>query len=138
MTEAQTQETDKAKIYIGHEKEDYEGRRTGKPGRFIEDDPSRYPAKEDVGFMSGATGGWAGGEAGLKKFIAEVRPSIMTSLLSQLNAPQYQETAAAPKAASKPKIDAKETVPTVTGKKAPVTKVEGKDLIYVGYGKECV
>lgn len=73
MTEAQTQDSSKAKIYIGHEKEDYEGRRTGKQGRFIEDDPSRYPAKEDVGFMSGATGGWAGGEAGLKKFIAEVR-----------------------------------------------------------------
>lgn len=51
---------------------------------------------------------------------------------------QYQETAAPKVTKSPPKIEAKETVPTVTGKKAPVTKVEGKDLIYVGYGKEYV
>ncbi len=72
VTEAETTQSNKAKIYIGHEKEDYEGRRTGKPGRFIEDDPTRYPGKEDIGFLAGATGGWAGGEAGLKQFIEEV------------------------------------------------------------------
>lgn len=79
VTEVETNQGNKAKIYIGHEKEDYEGRRTGKPGRFIEDDPTLYPGKEDVGFLAGATGGWAGGEAGLKQFIEEVAQAVCFS-----------------------------------------------------------
>ena len=53
----------------------------------IRDDPKKYPSKEDAGFLqgtlsprleqtrqmpfsdAGATGGWAGGEPGLQKFI---------------------------------------------------------------------
>ena len=38
----------------------------------IRDDPKKYPAKEDLGFFAGATGGWAGGEAGLWKLREEV------------------------------------------------------------------
>lgn len=42
-------------IYIGFQKGDY-APRTGRKGRVIRDDPSKYPAKEDVGFLPGATG----------------------------------------------------------------------------------
>jgi hypothetical protein len=110
----------KGKIYIGHKKDDYAGRREGKPGRFIEDDVSKYPGKEDVGFMAGATGGWAGGEAGLQKFIEEAKK------LEQPAAP-----------AKVPETKSIAEVPTATGKKAPVVKkMAGDDLIYVGYGKD--
>ena len=37
----------KGEVYIGHEKEDYEGRRTGVKGRIIIDDPSKYPSREN-------------------------------------------------------------------------------------------
>ena len=99
----------KGEVYIGHEKNDYEGRRTGVKGRIIIDDPSKYPSRENdvtgergseraygtvcVGGKGGErarqplgsckfltlplahldprrAGGWAGGEAGLKSFIA--------------------------------------------------------------------
>lgn len=43
-------------IYIGKES-------------FIKDEGRKYPDKEDVGFIYGATGGFAGGEEGLKKFL---------------------------------------------------------------------
>ena len=55
-------------------------------GKVIRDDPKKYPSKEDAGFLqgksslspehtqrcrfpAGATGGWAGGEPGLQKFV---------------------------------------------------------------------
>lgn len=43
-------------IYIGFAKGDY-APRAGRKGRFIKDDPRKYPAKEDLGFFAGATGG---------------------------------------------------------------------------------
>ncbi|GBF88173.1 hypothetical protein Rsub_00885 [Raphidocelis subcapitata] len=64
-------EGDKAPIYIGHAKGDYESKKVGAPGRFILDDPSKYPAKENLGFFAGATGGFAAGEAGLKQFVRD-------------------------------------------------------------------
>lgn len=50
-----TQPQTKSKIYLGK-------------GRFIEDDATLYPAKDKWG-----TGGWAGGEQGLQKFVAEAQ-----------------------------------------------------------------
>lgn len=58
------------KVYIGHEKDDYEARRLGLPGRFVDDDPQKYPDKEDVGLLLNAVGGFAGGERGVKAFAA--------------------------------------------------------------------
>lgn len=58
------------KVYIGHEKDDYEARRLGLPGRFVDDDPAKYPDKEDVGPLLNAVGGFAGGERGVKAFAA--------------------------------------------------------------------
>ena len=58
------------KVYIGHEKDDYEGRRLGIPGRFVDDDPQKYPDKEDIGPLLNAVGGFAGGERGVKAFAA--------------------------------------------------------------------
>jgi hypothetical protein len=49
----------------GFPKGDYAPRQ-GRVGRFIKDDPSKYPDKEDIGFFKGVVGGWAGGEAALK------------------------------------------------------------------------
>lgn len=46
-------------------KEEGFGDRTGKKGRFIKDDPRKYPNKDNMGPLLGVTGGWAGGEAGL-------------------------------------------------------------------------
>jgi len=43
----------KEKVYIGS-------------GRFIEDDPAKYPGKEDMGPLLGVSGGFAGGERNLK------------------------------------------------------------------------
>lgn len=48
-------------LYIGFQKEDYD-RSAGRMGRFITDDSRKYPGKEDAGFLTGATGGFAGGE----------------------------------------------------------------------------
>ena len=33
-------------IYIGHVKDDYAGKRTGTKGRFVVDDPKKYPGRE--------------------------------------------------------------------------------------------
>lgn len=49
-------------IYIGFEKGDY-APRTGRKGRVVKDDPEKYPDR------SALTGGWAGGEVGLKQFV---------------------------------------------------------------------
>jgi hypothetical protein len=43
-------------IYIGFAKGDY-APRAGRTGRVIKDDPRKYPAKDDLGFFLGATGG---------------------------------------------------------------------------------
>ncbi|KAI8466555.1 MAG: hypothetical protein J3K34DRAFT_433278 [Monoraphidium minutum] len=61
----------KAPIYLGYSKYDTDLRKVGAPGRFILDDPSKYPSKEDLGFFAGATGGFAAGEKGLKQFIRD-------------------------------------------------------------------
>eukprot|EP00882_Tetradesmus_deserticola_P022125 GHRQ01024011.1.p2 GENE.GHRQ01024011.1~~GHRQ01024011.1.p2 ORF type:complete len:148 (+),score=50.09 GHRQ01024011.1:387-830(+) len=44
-----------AAIYIGFAKGDYASRE-GRKGRVIRDDPTKYPAKEDLGPLLGATG----------------------------------------------------------------------------------
>lgn len=54
-----------AEIYIGFGKDEIEARKAGEKGRFIVDDPSKYPGR-DNDFV----GGWAGGEKGLKDFVA--------------------------------------------------------------------
>jgi len=59
-----------APIYLGHAKDDYAGRREGAPGRFIQDDPAKYPGREDLGPLISAIGGFAGGEVGVKTFAA--------------------------------------------------------------------
>ncbi|GBF96556.1 hypothetical protein Rsub_09139 [Raphidocelis subcapitata] len=61
----------KAPIYLGYSKSDADLRKVGAPGRFILDDPSKYPAKEDLGFFAGATGGFAAGEKGVKQFVRD-------------------------------------------------------------------
>ena len=48
------------KIYLGFQKGDTD---RSKPGRVIEDDPSKYPDRTQT------VGGWAGGEKGLQEFI---------------------------------------------------------------------
>jgi hypothetical protein len=44
-----------AEIYIGFPKGDF-APREGRKGRVIKDDPTKYPAKEDLGPLLGATG----------------------------------------------------------------------------------
>jgi len=39
----------------------------GYKGRFIRDDPQKYPSKVNYGMLKGLAGGWAGGEVGLKE-----------------------------------------------------------------------
>jgi hypothetical protein len=59
----------KDKIYIGFAKGDY-APREGRQGRFVSDDASKYPQRSEY------TGGWAGGEVGLKQFV-EVRAGFL-------------------------------------------------------------
>ena len=56
----------------GFVKGDYEPRE-GRQGRFIADDPSKYPDKDDIGLFKGISGGWAGGEAALYKFREQIK-----------------------------------------------------------------
>lgn len=35
----------------------------------LQDDPRKYPGKENAGLLTGATGGFAGGELGVKQFV---------------------------------------------------------------------
>lgn len=60
-------------VYVGYgkEPEDFKARNSGVKGRVIYDAPWKYPSKEDVGFMAGATGGFAGGERGVKAFVRD-------------------------------------------------------------------
>jgi hypothetical protein len=43
--------------------------KTGVQGAYIIDDARKYPAKENVGPLLGATGGFAGGEKGIKQLV---------------------------------------------------------------------
>jgi len=88
--------------------------RAGRKGRVIKDDPRKYPTKEDLGIFSGATGGWAGGEAGLWKLREEV--------LEQKKQQKAGGGAAPAAGAGKP------AVPKPQGEKQP---------IYIGYSKRC-
>eukprot|EP01025_Chloroclados_australasicus_P019961 TRINITY_DN2097_c0_g1_i3.p1 TRINITY_DN2097_c0_g1~~TRINITY_DN2097_c0_g1_i3.p1 ORF type:complete len:312 (-),score=44.45 TRINITY_DN2097_c0_g1_i3:624-1559(-) len=54
--------TEEENIYVGFDKDQQ------KP-RYQKGDPTQYPGKEDVGIAMGITGGWAGGEKGLKEFV---------------------------------------------------------------------
>lgn len=72
-------------IYLGFPKGDY-APREGRKGRVIKDDPKRYPDKENKGFFIGATGGWAGGEAGLWKLREEVKANGVQSAPSSSKA----------------------------------------------------
>lgn len=56
-------------IYVGYAKDELDLRKSGAPGRFIVDDAQKYPAKENLGPLLGATGGFAAGEVGLKQFV---------------------------------------------------------------------
>lgn len=46
--------------------------KAGAQGAFVIDDARKYPGKENVGPLLGATGGFAGGEKGIKQLV-EVR-----------------------------------------------------------------
>ena len=59
----------KAAIYVGFGKDELELRKSGAQGRVIVDDPALYPGKEDLGFFNGATGGFAGGEKGVRMLV---------------------------------------------------------------------
>eukprot|EP00884_Botryococcus_braunii_P003362 jgi/Botrbrau1/13026/Bobra.0389s0018.3 len=89
-------------VYIGFEKGDY-APRIGRKGRFVKDDPSKYPDRSPF------TGGWAGGEAGLKAWVQE-----------------YGKTAAAPPTKKK----AVEQPPA-----SKVARAFGEP-IYLGFGKD--
>lgn len=54
----------KQKLYIGFAKDDTQPRE-GRQGRFISDNPKKYPQRTEL------VGGWAGGELGLKQFVEE-------------------------------------------------------------------
>ncbi|KAL4452317.1 hypothetical protein ABPG75_007979 [Micractinium tetrahymenae] len=91
-----------AEIYIGHSKDQIEEKKAGAKGRFVVDDPAKYPGRTEF------VGGWAGGEKGLKEFVAAYQRE------KELNA-------APPKAKAAPR-DPK-----------PIAK--GEDTIYVGKGR---
>ncbi|GLI68817.1 hypothetical protein VaNZ11_013320 [Volvox africanus] len=60
----------KAAIYVGFNKDELDLRKSGAKGRVVIDDPRKYPGKDDIGPLAGVAGGFAGGEAGLKQFVA--------------------------------------------------------------------
>lgn len=76
-------------IYVGFGKNELELRKSGAKGRVVVDDPRKYPNKEDIGFFAGATGGFAGGEYGLRRFIEEgeikLRPEGQPARSSQFS-----------------------------------------------------
>ncbi|GFR41404.1 hypothetical protein Agub_g2084 [Astrephomene gubernaculifera] len=57
-------------IYVGFNKDEIDLRKSGAKGRVLVDDPRKYPGKEDIGLLAGVAGGFAGGEAGVKQFVA--------------------------------------------------------------------
>lgn len=91
-----------AEIYIGHGKDDVEAKKAGVKGRFVVDDPSKYPRRDEY------SGGWAGGEKGLKEFVAAYQREV------ELNG--------APKKEAKPV-------------RAPQPIAKGSDTIYLGNGR---
>jgi hypothetical protein len=82
-------------------------KRAGRKGRVIKDDPKKYPGKEDLGVFSGATGGWAGGEAGLWK------------LREQVLAEKSDKAA-----------------PSVPAPATPLPQTKAEAPIYLGFGKQ--
>jgi hypothetical protein len=56
-------------IYFGYTKDQIEYRNAGNKGRVGMDDPAKYPDKDNIGPLLGATGGFAAGEAGLRMFV---------------------------------------------------------------------
>lgn len=59
------------KIYVGFKKTELELQKTGVQGAFVIDDARKYPAKENVGPLLGFTGGFAGGEKGIKQLVQD-------------------------------------------------------------------
>ena len=55
-------------IYVGKPKG---AKEVNDKTKYIKDDARLYPGREDLGFFTGATGGFAGGEVGLKRFAEE-------------------------------------------------------------------
>lgn len=98
VTASETQTSSKETIYLGK-------------GKTIVDDPSKYPSRNEY------VGGWAGGETGLKQFIADVK----NEKYSNKKAPFSPGT----------------TLISIGNKKVPAVKTgQGKDPIYVGYSKD--
>lgn len=59
-------------IYVGfssRSEEDTKARKSGAMGNFIVDDAKKYPSREGFGSLDGLTGGFAGGEKGVKQFV---------------------------------------------------------------------
>ncbi|GMH44831.1 hypothetical protein BSKO_12783 [Bryopsis sp. KO-2023] len=95
----------KDRIYIGK-------------GKYVMDDAKKYPKKENAGdLLQGISGGWAGGEIGLKAFTAENGPEDVPSTKS-----------------SKSKKAADGVKTTFAGKDVVAKKMgEGADTLYVGF-----
>lgn len=55
-------------IYVGKPKG---AKEVNDKTKYIKDDARLYPGREDLGFFTGATGGFVGGEVGLKRFAEE-------------------------------------------------------------------
>lgn len=92
-----------AKIYIGK-------------GKYITDDPKKYPNKENGGdLFQGISGGWAGGEVGLKAFTADNKPEPAAD--------------SSESSGNKNVVDSK-----FSGKDVVAEKLgEGEDTLYIGY-----
>lgn len=104
-------------IYLGFEKGDFDPRE-GRKGRIIRDDPTRYPGRTTL------TGGWAGGEKGLKEFVAAADASGKAPKDTGAER-QAEETGPGIK---KVKFQGKEVSARVMG--------GGSDPIYIGFDKK--
>lgn len=62
-------------LYIGHAKDQVKEKAEGVKGRFVVDDPAKYPERTEY------VGGWAGGEQGLQDFVAVRRVAVAAWLL---------------------------------------------------------
>ncbi|GAX75402.1 hypothetical protein CEUSTIGMA_g2846.t1 [Chlamydomonas eustigma] len=128
-------------IYLGFPKGDY-APREGRKGRVIKDDPKKYPDKENRGFFIGATGGWAGGEAGLWKLRDEVKANGVQSAPSSSKAAAPQQMPASAESGAAPiyvGFDKDEIELRKSGAKGRViyddpTKYPGKDDVGVFAG----
>jgi len=106
-----------AEIYLGFPKGDYD-RSTGRKGRVIQDDPSKYPDRVDLGPFRGAVGGWAGGEAALSQLVDEIKEEQKNGT-----------TATGPGLTSPLRPPSKNKWGVRTG-------ASGKDPIYLGFAKD--